>query len=34
MKMLSMHRPLLSMEMATPEALSTAVNPRLVNWLP
>ena len=34
MKMLSRHRPLPSMEMATPESLSTEVNSWLVNWLP
>ena len=34
MKMLSMHRPLPSMEMATPASLSTEVNSGLVNWLP
>ena len=32
MKMLSMQRPLPSMEMATPAFLSTAVNSKLVNW--
>ena len=34
MKMLSMHRPLPSMEMTTPASLRVAVNSRLVNWLP
>ena len=34
MKMLSMQRPLPSMEMAKPAFLSTAVNSTLVNWLP
>ena len=34
MKMLSMHRPRPSMEMATPASLRVAVNSRLVNWLP
>ena len=34
MKMLSIHRPLPSMEMATPASLRVSVNWRLVNWLP
>ena len=34
MKMLSMHRPRPSMEIAIPASLRTPVKPRLVNWLP
>ena len=34
MKMLSMHRPLPSMEMATLASLRVAVDSGLVNWLP
>ena len=34
MKMLSTHRPLPSVEMATPASLRVAVDFRLVNWLP
>ena len=34
MKMLSRHRSLPSMEMATPASLRTEVNSRPVNWLP
>ena len=34
MKMLSRHRFLPSMEMATPTSLRTEVNSGLVNWLP
>ena len=34
MKMLSIHRPLPSIEIRTPARLSTSVNSWLVNWLP